>query len=98
MLRNFLIKAITWVFYGNLEGFGFSKGPSPATAPFAINGNFIETLASGMVNVRPKLAKIIAPNTVEFVDGSTLDGIDAIIMATGYRPDYGFCTAQGLLI
>ena len=82
---------ISWLFYGNLQRFGFGKPPAPASAPFAINGSFVETLAMGKVKVRHKLAKIIGPHAVQFEDGTTLDGIDDIIMATGFRSDYSFC-------
>jgi hypothetical protein len=32
--------------------------------------------------------EIIGPNSVEFSYGTTLDGIDANIMDTGYHPTY----------
>jgi len=47
-------------------------------------------LSTGKVKVRPKLAKITGPDEVEFTDGTRLSGIDAIIMATGFRTDYSF--------
>jgi uncharacterized 2Fe-2S/4Fe-4S cluster protein (DUF4445 family) len=92
-ISNLIVKFVSWLFYGNLERYGFGKPPTPASsAPFAINGSFVETLATGRVIVRPKLAKIIGPDAVQFDDGTTLEGIDDIIMATGFRPDYSFCT------
>ena len=49
-------------------------------------------MATGKALVRPKLAKIIGPHAVQFDHGTTLDVIDDIIMATGFRADYSFCT------
>lgn len=87
---NLIVRFVGWLYYGNLQRFGFEKPPLPSRVDIAVNGSFVETLASGKVLVRSKLAKVIGPKVVEFRDGATLDGIDDIIMATGYRPEHSF--------
>jgi len=89
-MTNLIIRTLSWFFYGNLKRFGFGEAPKASKAPFAVNGNFVEVLATGRVKVRPKLAKITGPDEVEFTDGTRLSGIDAIILATGFRADYPF--------
>ena len=89
-MTNLIIRTLSWFFYGNLKRFGFGEAPKASRAPFAVNGNFVEVLSTGKVKVRPKLAKITGPDEVEFTDGTRLSGIDAIIMATGFRTDYPF--------
>jgi Flavin-binding monooxygenase-like len=91
-LLNAAIKNISKTFYGDLKRFGLGNAPDPLTASISISGNFVEALDTGRVIARPKLAKIIGPNAVQFQDGTTLDGIDVIIMATGYRADYSYRT------
>jgi hypothetical protein len=94
-MANLVMMFVSWLYYGSLQRYGFGKPPSPASSALpAINGNFVETLATGTVIARPKLAKIVGPHAVQFDDGTTLDGIDDIIMATGFRSDYSFCTSS----
>jgi len=47
-IANLVMMFVSWLLYGSLQRYGFGKPPSPASsALFAINGNFVETLATG---------------------------------------------------
>ena len=89
-----MIKMISWLYYGDLKRFGFPTPPKPSAARVSINANFVETLSAGRVAYTGggKLKKVVGPNSVEFEDGTILDNLDAIILATGYRPEFRFCT------
>jgi cation diffusion facilitator CzcD-associated flavoprotein CzcO len=43
---------------------------------------------------RPAIAAIHAPARLELTDGSDLDGVDALILCTGYRYDFPFLPRQ----
>jgi hypothetical protein len=89
---NSLVKKVSKTYYGDLKRFGLGKAPDPIAAPPSISGSFVEALETGRVIARPKLAKVIGPNAVQFRDGTILEGVDAIIMATGYEPDCSYRT------
>ncbi|KAK2145834.1 hypothetical protein LSH36_654g01070 [Paralvinella palmiformis] len=52
-----------------------------------VNDELPNRIASGTITIKPDVKKI-GPTSVEFVDGSLEDDIDAIILATGYN--FGF--------
>lgn len=45
-------------------------------------------LKDGSLSTLPGLKRFLGPNTLEFMDGTTLDGVDAVIHATGYSADF----------
>jgi hypothetical protein len=92
VIANFMVKTISWLYYGDLQRFGFPTPPKPTSARVSINANFVETLSSGKVQYvgGGKLKKVIGPNSVEFEGGAILDNLDAIILATGFRSDFTF--------
>jgi hypothetical protein len=93
-MTNLMVKTISWFYYGNLTRFGFPTPPKPSLARVSVNANFVETLSAGKVIYTGggKLKKVASPYSVEFEDGTVLDNLDAIILATGYRPEFGFRT------
>ena len=80
---NSLLKNISTTFYGDLRRYGFGDPLEPTKAIVSKNGHFVEGLSTGKI--------LIGPNKVQFQDGTALDGIDAITMATGYRADLSYC-------
>ena len=54
-------------------------------------------LATGAIRLKPDIWSFSAGNSVEFVDGSVEDGVDAIILCTGYQFDFGM-VEQGALL
>lgn len=48
----------------------------------------VPLLRSGAVTSLPGIKRFTGPKSIEFDDGTTLDGIDAVICATGYKADF----------
>jgi Flavin-binding monooxygenase-like len=90
-LMNFIIKTLSWLYCGDLTKFGFPKPPDPCRAQIMINGDFVDSLCTGKVKyVGGRLTRVIGPHSVQFEDGSIVDNLDAIILATGYRSEFRF--------
>jgi hypothetical protein len=54
-------------------------------------------LACGRIQLRADIWSLSAGNTVEFVDGTVEDGVDALILCTGFQFDFGF-VEDGLIL
>ncbi|MCM1951318.1 NAD(P)/FAD-dependent oxidoreductase [Streptomyces sp. G2] len=67
----------------------------PATMAVIDDGRYRAALAAGRPDRRPLFARIDG-SAVTWADGVT-EEVDAIILATGYRPDLGYLTALGAL-
>lgn len=62
--------------------------PPSRKVPIA-NEHFIPALHEGKIGLKPGLQEING-STLTFSDGSTLNNIDAIIFATGFKSDYSY--------
>ncbi|WP_137988492.1 flavin-containing monooxygenase [Streptomyces vilmorinianum] len=67
----------------------------PATMAVIDDGRYRASLAAGRPDRRPMFTRVDGP-TVTWDDG-TKEEVDAIILATGYRPDLGYLTPLGIL-
>jgi Flavin-binding monooxygenase-like len=88
---NDILKDLSRSTFGDLQRFGFGEAPEPLTTPISINGNVVESLTTKQILHRHRLKKVTGAHSVEFEDGNTLDGIDVIILATGYHADFSIC-------
>jgi putative flavoprotein involved in K+ transport len=71
----------------------------PASSPIAawfrkrggdlVIGTTWDDVAAAGISVHPRLCSTTG-HTAEFVDGSTLDEVAAVVWATGFRPDYSW--------
>ena len=57
--------------------------------PGAVSDDLPNRIASGAVIIKPGIARLTATG-VEFVDGSSVDDVDVVILATGYTFSFPF--------
>ena len=62
--------------------------PPPTHSTPIVNDDLIPLLASGSVTNVPGISKISKDGAVMMTDGSILEGIDAVILCTGYQPSF----------
>ena len=62
--------------------------PSITLSPRALSESIIPTLKDGSLTSLPGIKRFTGPRSIEFVDGTVLDDIDAVVCATGYRADF----------
>ncbi|XP_071958177.1 dimethylaniline monooxygenase [N-oxide-forming] 2-like [Antedon mediterranea] len=60
-----------------------------AGASVMINDSINDQILCGKLKVKPEIKKL-TKNGVEFVDGSRLDDVDVVILATGYKKCYPY--------
>nr|XP_002736813.1 PREDICTED: dimethylaniline monooxygenase [N-oxide-forming] 4-like [Saccoglossus kowalevskii] len=68
----------------------YSPGSAQRTQKSAgvmVNDEILDRIACNHVNVVPEIARI-TETSVEFIDGSVIDDVDVIILATGYEISY----------
>lgn len=66
---------------------GLDPAPSMATTLPCVNEQLIPNLAAGSVVSVKGLRRFVGPRSVELDDGTVLDAIDAVVLATGYDSD-----------
>ena len=57
--------------------------------PGSVNDDLPNRIASGAVIIKPGIARLTATG-VQFVDGSSVDDVDVVILATGYTFSFPF--------
>lgn len=88
-LADRLIALMIKQMWGDLDpAWGLVPPPSISLSPRALNENIIPMLRDGSLTSLPGIKRFTGPNSVEFTDGTVLDGIDTVICATGYRADF----------
>lgn len=72
----------------DLENFGLTPLHNLFDQSPTISDELPNRIMSGSIAIKPNIEKIIGPKTCQFEDGTIVDDIDAIILATGY--EFGF--------
>lgn len=81
---------------GNMEDYGLPKPDhEPLTAHPSVSGEFLTRAGCGDVKFKPNIAALMGKK-VKFEDGSVED-VDAIVYATGYKISFPFFTDPALL-
>ncbi len=84
-----------WLTRGGLDSAPIGRWLSGRTTPVLDDGSFRAALAANRPDARPMFARLDEHDVV-WADGSR-ERIDAVILATGYRPDLGYLQGSGAL-
>jgi putative flavoprotein involved in K+ transport len=85
-------------FWFRLTGFDrlpLRRAGNPPTQPVLDSGRYRDALRQGVLERRPMFTSLAA-NQVEWTDGSR-ESVDALVLATGYRPDLDYLAPLGAL-
>jgi cation diffusion facilitator CzcD-associated flavoprotein CzcO len=78
---------------GNMEDYGLPKPDhEPLEAHPTVSSEFLPRMGSGDITIKPAIAELQGKH-VQFVDGS-IEAVDAIVFATGYKTDFPFLGAD----
>ncbi|KAG9297193.1 hypothetical protein G9A89_019474 [Geosiphon pyriformis] len=88
-IRNFIFESITEIVMGRHPP-GLKPQTSISSSHITVKSEFFERLMTGTIIVKPDISELKADGSINFVDGSTIQDIDAIIYTTGYFIDFPF--------
>ncbi|RIB10226.1 flavin monooxygenase-like protein [Gigaspora rosea] len=69
---------------------GLEPKVEPSSHHPTMKTNFYERLSTGTLVVKPNISQLNEDGSIEFVDGTKVENIDAVIYATGYQIDFPF--------
>ncbi|GMT18194.1 hypothetical protein PFISCL1PPCAC_9491, partial [Pristionchus fissidentatus] len=79
------------------ELYGLKPAHGVSDAHPTINDELPNRIANGSIRVRPGIRKFSGEKKVEFEDGSMAEGVDTVILATGYSVQFPEIEEGGLL-
>lgn len=69
--------------------FGINPKYSPSRSNSTLNDQLAYKLLISAIRMKPEI-KCFTETGVEFVDGTQIDNIDAVVLGTGYLPEFPF--------
>ena len=75
-MTNFVVKT-------DHDLLGLRPNYGPSAQHIMVNDDFPNRVLSGLIKIAPDI-KCFGPNSVTFVDGTKVEDLDAVILATGY--------------
>ncbi|CAG8835123.1 26906_t:CDS:1, partial [Racocetra persica] len=69
---------------------GLEPKIEPSNCHPTMKTDFCERIATGTLIVKPNIAQLNEDGSIEFVDGTKIEDIDAVIYATGYQIEFPF--------
>ncbi|RIB10851.1 flavin monooxygenase-like protein [Gigaspora rosea] len=88
-IKDHIIKIISKATIG-LPPPGLEPKDKPSNSHPTMKTNFYERLSTGTLIVKPDISQLNEDGSIEFVDGTKVEKIDAVIYATGYQIEYPF--------
>ncbi|CAG8815939.1 15373_t:CDS:2, partial [Gigaspora margarita] len=88
-IQDHIIKIISKTTIG-LPPPGLEPKNKPSNCHPTIKTDFYERLSTGTLIVKPDISQLNEDGSIEFVDGTKIEKIDAIIYSTGYQIKYPF--------
>ncbi|CAG8544394.1 11638_t:CDS:2 [Dentiscutata heterogama] len=67
---------------------------NPSNSHPTLKTNFYDCLSNGTIIVKPNIFRLNKDNSIEFIDKTKVENIDAIIYATGYKIEFPFLNSE----
>ncbi|CAG8564524.1 4441_t:CDS:2 [Cetraspora pellucida] len=88
-IQNYITKTMSKIIVG-LPPAGLEPKIEPSGCHPTMKTEFYERISTGTLIVKPNIAQLNEDGSIEFVDGTKIEDIDAVIYATGYQIEFPF--------
>ncbi|KAF0385868.1 dimethylaniline monooxygenase N-oxide-forming 5-like [Gigaspora margarita] len=93
-VKNYFIKRTVKTTIGPYPIPGLDPKTNPSNSHPTLKTNFYDCLSNGTIIVKPNISRLNKDNSIEFLDNTKVENIDAIIYATGYKIEFPFLDSK----
>jgi dimethylaniline monooxygenase (N-oxide forming) len=85
---NFVMRSLTNKAFKLKPEWRIHPAPSIFTHQPTVTDDLVDCLAEGRIVSKPNIRRFTGPRSIEFIDGTFVDNIDAVICCTGFIRDF----------